>query len=69
MKQTVIKGTPSVDHHAAMSALTIDERRQRNASNPISLLTYDLLVEILMLNTIIDLDHPHVPSKSTRYAS
>ncbi|KJA14246.1 hypothetical protein HYPSUDRAFT_92468 [Hypholoma sublateritium FD-334 SS-4] len=57
-----INGTPGVD-------LTVDERRHHNASNPISLLTYDILVDILMLNTVIDLDNPHIPSKSTRYAS
>lgn len=68
MSQTATKGTLFVDG-TQIGGLTIEERRQHNASNPISLLAYDVLVKIFMLNTVIDLELPHIPSKSTRYAS
>lgn len=48
---------------------TVEGRRSHNASNRISRLNYDILLDIFMLNTIIDLENPHIPSKTTRLTS
>ncbi|KAF8966433.1 hypothetical protein BDZ97DRAFT_683489 [Flammula alnicola] len=68
MPQEISEGT--ISHPIADVALSsIENRHLFNSKAPIAQLDYDVLANIFMLNTSLDIQHPHNPSRTTRRTS